>query len=74
MVMAKWTNKITTAHPMSPNKSGAHRSNLCCQQNSKPLIVKFTIKSMVGSAVTRIDFDRLDSVKLILIKIDFTLK
>jgi hypothetical protein len=29
---------------------------------------------MLGSAVTRIDFDRIDSVKLILTKIDFKLK
>ena len=29
---------------------------------------------MFGSAVTRIDFDRIDSVKLILAKIDFKLK
>ena len=29
---------------------------------------------MFGSAMTRIDFDRIDSVKLILTKIDFKLK
>jgi hypothetical protein len=29
---------------------------------------------MFGSAVTRIDFDRIDSVKLILAKINFKLK
>jgi hypothetical protein len=33
-----------------------------------------TISCMFGSAVTIIDFDRIDSVKLILVKIDFKLK
>jgi hypothetical protein len=33
-----------------------------------------TTKYMFGSAVTKIVFDRIDSVKLILTKIDFKLK
>ena len=35
---------------------------------------KMVVKCMFGSALTRIDFDRIDSVKLILAKIDFKLK
>jgi hypothetical protein len=41
---------------------------------SKPLLDYSQKTCMFGSVVTRIDFDRIDSVKLILDKIDFKLK
>ena len=38
------------------------------------ILVYVCSQCMFDSAVTRIDFDRIDSVKLILAKIDFKLK